>query len=136
MNSRPRHKSAPVPPLDEAAAIARVRPALRRLNELLGTLDHPRAGEVSRLIESLDTDPPAAWRALDGNDWWAGAGSMAAEAMLEPEQLPPAERQAVVRELRELMIEIAETLRARGAPVNPGLQSWLMAFRSWNASGV
>jgi hypothetical protein len=40
-----------------------------------------------------------------------------------------------VRELRELLIEIGEPLLARST-YNPGISSWLLAFRSWNDSGV
>jgi hypothetical protein len=102
---------------------------------LLRRLAHPRAGEVEGLRALFDTDPATAWRRLDGNAWWAGAGSLAAESLVEPAALPPAERPAAMRELRALLIDLAELLRARG-PTNPGLSSWLLAFRNWEASGV
>ena len=72
---------------------------------------------------------------LDANDWWAGAGSLAAETMGDNPGWPEAIWQAEVGEFRELMIEIGEELRARGA-ANPGIASWLLAFNNWNASGV
>jgi hypothetical protein len=126
-------------PRDEAADQEQVRALLARLAEVLRDIDHPRAAEVAALRESFATDPAAAWRALDGNAWWAGAGSLAAEALLPVERLParltPAERAAAPQALRALLIELAELLRARG-PTNPGLSSWLLAFRNWEASGV
>jgi hypothetical protein len=37
--------------------------------------------------------------------------------------------------MRELFIAIGESLMARGGE-NPGVSSWVLAFRNWNASGV
>jgi hypothetical protein len=63
------------PERDQAADCERARELLARLTELLYRIGHPRAEEVAGLIEAFDTNAPAAWRALDGNAWWAGAGS-------------------------------------------------------------
>ena len=109
--------------------------ALSRLAELLKRIDHPRAAEVHALCALLGTAPDQALQRLDANDWWAGAGSLAAETMADNPDLPEVLWQAEVREFRELMIEIGEVLRARGA-ANPGIASWLLAFNNWNASGV
>lgn len=113
----------------------RISSALSRLAELLERIDHPRAAEVHALSALLAAAPDQALRRLDANDWWAGAGSLAAETMGDYPGLPEAMRQAEVREFRELLIEIGEALRARGA-ANPGIASWLLAFTNWNASGV
>ena len=83
----------------------------------------------------LHAAPDQTLRRLDANDWWAGAGSLAAETMGDNPGLPETLWQSEVREFRELMIEIGEVLRARGA-ANPGIASWLLAFNNWNASGV
>ena len=40
-----------------------------------------------------------------------------------------------VRYMRELLIDVGEALMARGGE-NPGVSSWVLAFRNWNASGV
>lgn len=123
------------PERDQAADCERVRELLARLTELLYRIGHPRAEEVAGLIDAFDTNAPAAWRALDGNAWWAGAGSLAAESMVEPARLPSSERALAMQEFRALLIDLAELLRERG-PTNPGLSSWLLAFRNWEASGV
>lgn len=132
---RRRRVQANRPERDENADRDRVVDLLARLAELLRRGAHPRADEVDALRLSFATDPAAAWKRLDGNSWWAGAGSLAAEGLVEPEALPVAERAMAMRELRTLLIEIAELLRQRG-PTNPGLSSWLLAFRNWEASGV
>jgi len=123
------------PPRDEAADQRQARGLLARLAALLRRIHHPRAAEVDALLATFGTDPATAWQRLDGNAWWAGAGSLAAESLVEPEALPAAERAAAMQEFRALLIDLAELLRARG-PTNPGLSSWLLAFRNWNASGV
>jgi hypothetical protein len=124
-------------PADRDGAVDRryAQDLLTRLAALLHDIDHPRAGEVAELLATFDTDPTSAWRQLDGNAWWAGAGSLAAESLLEPAALPDAERPVAMREFRSLLIDLAELLRARG-PTNPGLSSWLLAFRNWDASGI
>jgi hypothetical protein len=127
-------RTAP-PPRDEAADQRQARELLARLGELLRRIDHPRADEVDALLATFDTDPALAWQRLDGNAWWAGAGSLAAASLVEPETLPAVERGAAMQVFRSLLIDLAELLRARG-PTNPGLSSWLLAFRNWDASGV
>jgi hypothetical protein len=123
------------PERDAAADRQQASNLLARLADLLRRIDHPRAGEVEALLADFGSDPTAAWRQLDGNGWWAGAGSLAAESLVEPANLPTRERDHAMREFRALLIDIAELLRARG-PTNPGLSSWLLAFRNWEASGV
>jgi hypothetical protein len=74
-------------------------------------------------------------RCLDANDWWAGAGSLAAETMADNPGCPDAIWRSEIRAFRDLMIEIGDLLAARGA-ANPGRASWLLAFHNWNASEV
>jgi hypothetical protein len=74
-------------------------------------------------------------RRLDANDWWAGAGSLAAETMADNPGWPDALWRTEVRAFRALLIEIGEILTARGAS-NPGRASWLLAFHNWNASEI
>jgi hypothetical protein len=130
---RPRERARPR--RDEAADQRHAQDLLTRLAALLRDIQHPRAVEVAELLATFDTNPTAAWRQLDGNAWWAGAGSLAAESLLEPTALPHTERTAAMQAFRSLLIDLAELLRARG-PTNPGLSSWLLAFRNWDASGV
>jgi hypothetical protein len=120
---------------NEVADREQAQALLARLADLLQRIAHPRAAELEELIATFDTDPAAAWHTLDGNPWWAGAGSLAAEGLVEPRALPEAERAPAMQEFRALLIDLAELLRARG-PTNPGLSSWLLAFRNWEASGV
>jgi hypothetical protein len=112
-----------------------LRAPLLRLRDLLARLDSPRAAEVEDLVRSLDADEAALWRGLNANVWWGGAGSLAAETLGDNPGLPPEVWQAQVHELRELLIDIGEVLMARGDE-NPGISSWVLAFRNWNASGV
>lgn len=95
--------------------------ALSRLAELLERINRPRAAEVRALPALLRTSPEQASQRIDSNDWWAGAGSLAAETMGDNPDVPDVAWQSEVREFRGgLMIEIAEILRARGA-ANPGI---------------
>ena len=109
--------------------------ALARLDELLQAIGHSRAAEVAAASALAHVDPPAFWRAIDTNAWWAGAGSLAAETLAENPGLSAADWEQMVREFRELLAEIGEALMDRGT-ANPGISSWVLAFRNWNASGV
>jgi len=109
--------------------------ALARLDELLQTIGHSRAAEVAAASALAELDLQAFWRAIDTNAWWAGAGSLAAETLAENPGLSAADWELAVREFRELLAEIGEALMDRGA-ANPGISSWVLAFRNWNASGV
>ena len=80
-------------------------------------------------------DLPGFWRAIDSNAWWAGVGSLAAETLGDNPGLPQAQWADAVRELRERLIEIGEVLLLRH-PHNPGIPSWVLAFRNWNDSQV
>jgi hypothetical protein len=120
---------------DETADQARVVAALARLADLLERIENPRAAEVTALGRRFDDDPEAVWHTLNGNAWWAGAGSLAAETMADNPGLDPQQWRAEVREFRELLLDIGAVLRGRGEP-NPGLGSWLLAFRNWNDSAV
>lgn len=112
-----------------------VQRTLTRLAELLERIDHPRAAEVWALVSLFQESPTLAWRRLDDNAWWAGAGSLAAETMSDNPGLAQTEWALEVREFRRLMIEVGEQLLAKGA-ANPGISSWLLAFSNWNASDV
>ncbi|NCC27709.1 MAG: hypothetical protein EOM22_06025 [Gammaproteobacteria bacterium] len=118
-----------------SAPDARLLSALTHLAELLARIGHPRAAEVSGLITLFPEAPERVRHRLDANDWWAGAGSLAAETMADNPGLSEALWRHEVREFRELMIEIGENLQAEGA-ANPGISSWLLAFNNWNASEV
>lgn len=112
-----------------------LRRALETLQETLEGVGHRRAAEVSAILALAEEDPEAFWRTIDGNAWWAGAGSLAAETLGDNPGLPQHRWDTAVQGLRELLIEIGETLMARG-PHNPGIPSWVLAFRNWNASQV
>lgn len=109
--------------------------ALSRLRDLLDGIGNGRAADVARLLDLLGSDPDTVWRELNGNAWWAGAGSLAAETLADNPGLPEEQWRSEIRALREILIEIGETLMARGGE-NPGISSWVLAFRNWNASGV
>lgn len=132
---RAQRRPAPQPRLGEEALRERAQAVLEQLADLLEQLRHPRAAEVKTLAQRFAEEPEAVWRAINGNDWWAGAGSLAAETMADNPELDPHSWQLLVRSFRELLSELAELLQAHGEP-NPGLGSWLLAFRNWNASEV
>jgi hypothetical protein len=121
--------------MDETNEHVRVQHLLHCLAELLEGLGHPRAEEVAHLAGQFSESPAKVWQAIDGNDWWAGAGSLAAETMADNPGLEEPLWQQEARRFRTLLIELGEILQARGEP-NPGLGSWLMAFQHWNASEV
>jgi hypothetical protein len=114
---------------------ARLLSALTHLADLLVCIGHPRNGEVADLVALFPEAPERVRQRLDANDWWAGAGSLAAETMADNPGLAEEVWRREVREFRELMIEIGEGLQAEGA-ANPGISSWLLAFNNWNASEV
>ena len=114
---------------------ARLLAALTHLADLLARIGHPRAAEVADQAALVAEAPERVRHRLQANDWWAGAGSLAAETMADNPGLPETVWRREVREFRELMIEIGEGLQAEGA-ANPGISSWLLAFNNWNASEV
>jgi Ser/Thr protein kinase RdoA (MazF antagonist) len=114
---------------------ARLLSSLTHLAELLARIGHPRAAEVADQVALFPEAPERVRHRLDANDWWAGAGSLAAETMADNPGLAEEVWRREVREFRELMIEIGEGLQAEGA-ANPGISSWLLAFNNWNASEV
>jgi hypothetical protein len=114
---------------------ARLLSSLTHLAELLARIGHPRAAEVTDQVALFPEAPERVRHRLDANDWWAGAGSLAAETMADNPGLPEALWRREVHEFRELMIEIGEALQAERA-ANPGISSWLLAFNNWNASEV
>jgi len=102
---------------------------------VLQSVGHPRAAEVGAALGLADQDVPGFWHFIDGNAWWAGAGSIAAETLADNPGLPQVQWDTKVRELRSCLVEIGEVLLARN-PHNPGISSWVLAFRNWNASEV
>lgn len=112
-----------------------MRQELTRLRDLLVRLDHPRAAEISTLLLLWDQDPDSCRKRLNGNDWWAGAGSLAAETLAPNPGMRSDLWEAEIREFRELLIAVGEDLMARGNE-NPGISSWVLAFRNWSANAV
>ena len=113
----------------------RILAALQRLHEVLARIGEPRVAEVDALIAGQPVDPEGFWQALNANAWWGGAGSLAAETMADRPGLPEMLWRQEVVALREALIEIGEVLMRRGGE-NPGISSWVLAFRNWNVSGV
>jgi Ser/Thr protein kinase RdoA (MazF antagonist) len=120
---------------DDGDQLALAGLTLAQLADLLEGLEHPRAPEVKHLAESFADDPSHVLQHINGNDWWAGAGSMAAETLAENPGIAPCAWQREVRRFRELLITLGEILQSRVEP-NPGLSSWLLAFHNWNDSNV
>ena len=121
-------------PADESPSPELLK-ALQGLREILHGVGHPRSADVDAALLLADRDAAAFWRAIDGNALWGGARSLAAETLGDNPGLPNVEWEATVRELRACLIEVGETLMARN-PHNPGISSWVLAFRNWNESQV
>jgi hypothetical protein len=128
------HGSATAPAAGESPGPELLK-ALRGLREILEGVGHPRSEDIGAALLLADRDVAAFWRAIDGNAWWGGAGSLAAETLGDNPGIPQAGWEAAVRELRAGLIEVGETLMAR-TPHNPGISSWVLAFRNWSASQV
>lgn len=120
---------------DDGEDLARICLLLERLQTAFAQIGNPRAESIGALRQRFATDPAAAWREIDSNAWWAGAGSLAADCMADNPGLTATQWQAEIRALRDLLIEIGTLLRDRGE-TNPGLESWLLAFQTWNDSGI
>ena len=106
-------------PLDPATFDTLAEPAKERLDAYairyarcqdLRTVHRRWAGlhrhRHSALSALSGAAPGQTLQRLDANDWWAGAGSLAAETMGDNPGLPEAVWQTEVRAFRELMIEI------------------------------
>lgn len=118
-------------PTEDLRLIANVR----RLRDLLQALGHPRWADVNRVLDLYTRDRDTFFRAVNSNRWWSGAGSLAAETMADNPGVPEDIWLQEIRNLREVFIDIGEELMERGDE-NPGISSWVLAFRNWNASGV
>jgi hypothetical protein len=81
------------------------------------------------------SDKTRFWQEINANSLWAGAGSLAADTMMDNPGLSDAEWKSTVREFRELLAGIGEEILTRGG-ANTGISSWVQAFRNWNASEV
>lgn len=120
---------------DSQDDLSRTTALLGRLHELLTRIGHPRAEEIATLARLPDDDPEQFWRRINANDLWAGAGSLAADTLMENPGLPEVQWRDTVRDFRELLADLGEALMGHGG-ANPGIPSWVMAFRNWNASEV
>jgi hypothetical protein len=103
---------------------------LQRLKSLLERIGSPRADEVDSLIALHRAGDARFWRRINDNGLWAGVCSLADNPGIDVQSW-----RMEVREFRELLVAIGTELLERG-DANPGIQSWIMAFEQWNASGV
>lgn len=108
---------------------------LQRLRRLLERIGSPHAAELDILINMYRSGDEGFWRRVNANAIWAGAGSLAAETLAENPGFDEQIWVMEVREFRELLVVIGSSLLSRGT-ANPGVQSWILAFEQWNASGV
>jgi hypothetical protein len=108
---------------------------LERLHGLLVRIRHPRADEIASLGRLYQSDKTRFWQEINANSLWAGAGSLAADTMMDNPGLSDAEWDSTVREFREMLAGIGEEILTRD-DANPGISSWVLAFRNWNASEV
>jgi hypothetical protein len=108
---------------------------LERLRDLLIRIGNPRAEEVGALVALYRAGDERFWRQINHDSIWAGAGSLAAETLGDNPGLAEHAWAMEVREFRELLVAIGAELLDRDRP-NPGIESWIMAFDQWNASGV
>lgn len=105
--------------------------ALQRLVELLRELDPESATWLGEKVDRHAGDAEGLGRVLNAPRMWAGAGSVASQA-LKPDTTASAEQ---VREFRQLMIDLGEELLSGERP-NSDISAWVLAFSNWNQSGI
>ena len=108
---------------------------LQRIHNILSNHWGDSADWVASLIELGENDETEFYRALNSKRMWGGAGSIANKALADNPGIDDLAWQMEIREFRELMIELGQHLQARGSHY-PDISSWMLAFSSWNQSGV
>jgi hypothetical protein len=116
----------PVNPIAELETMRRI--ALRH-----GFTDHARL--VEDLLSRGASEPAGIWEALDTNDVWGGAGSLADISLSANSSLPEAEVRADELAWRNAFIALSEGMLANGIR-NPRAESCASAFRIWNDGRV
>ena len=106
---------------------------LERIAEQLDAHADEHADWLREVIAQFEADPDEGWRQLNSKRMWGGAGSVANAAMDDNPGMEPTLWKMHVRELRSLLIELAEQQKARGQAY-PDIDFWLSAFSSWNQS--
>jgi len=107
---------------------------LQRLMDSLRAIKNPKADRVAALLAQWPEDRESVMDQLNGNDFWAGAGSLAAETMMDNPGWDPSTWQYTIADLRDTLISIGEMLMQRGKE-NPGISSWILAFKNWQRAG-
>lgn len=108
---------------------------LQRIHNILSNHSGDSADWVTSLIELGDNDETEFYRALNSKRMWGGAGSIANQALADNPGIDDWAWKMEIREFRELMIELGQHLQARGSHY-PDISSWMLAFSSWNQSGI
>ncbi len=108
---------------------------LERLRLVFASCDRAAADWLGEVINQAACNEEDLWVALNSNEFWGGAGSLADKTMDEYPQFAAEARKLQVREMREVMIEIGHLLIDRGNE-NPRTMDWVLAFSNWNASDV
>ncbi len=89
---------------------------------------------LKALARLAETDEAAFWRGLDSGALWAGAGSVANQALAANPGLPEPVWAAQQAQLREGLAAIARALQARaretGRPAHPDLDFWRSIFEA------
>lgn len=106
---------------------------LERIAEQLDAHPDDHASWLRDVTALFEADPEEGWRRLNSKRMWGGAGSVANAAMDDNPGMDATLWDLHVRELRSLLIELAEQLKARGQTY-PDIDFWLSAFTSWNQS--
>lgn len=104
---------------------------LERIAEQLDAHPDEHAAWLRGVIALFEADPDAGWQRLNSKRMWGGAGSVANAAMDNNPGMDATQWEMHVRELRSLLIELAEQQKSRGEAY-PDIDFWLSAFSTWN----
>ncbi len=105
---------------------------LQRLTELLDKINPEHAAWIRDQATRLTSDTEAVYRALNSQQMWGGAGSIANDALADNPGVNEWEWEAMIREFRSLMIDIATELKSQPRHY-PDIDFWLSSFTSWNS---
>ena len=106
---------------------------LRRIAQRHG-LAQP-ASCLAQLLSTARSEPDSIWQAINSNEVWGGAGSLADVSLSAGSTLPESEVRSDELLWRNSFIALHAGMLANGA-VNPRAQSCVAAFEAWNAAHI
>lgn len=105
---------------------------LNRLAEILDTINPEHATWVRESLALWHRDADATRARLNSKQMWGGAESIANDALADNPGMNEWQWEALIREYRSLMIDIATELKSQPRHY-PDIDFWLSSFTSWNS---